>query len=115
MPKYKVCRLGKTYRDCKTFDSLEDIIKWANEEISKSKEIKVGDIVTIENFGQMYTTLDETFFEELWDNTDEVADRIKWKVVFIYGDRVFIERLDYPDRGLILCINKRGLEKFEEV
>ena len=140
MPKFKVCKDGK-YRDCKTFDSLEDIIKWANEEISENKKIKVGDIVTIREFGQMYTTLGVTYFEELWNNTaidseeiykimihydyglsygvgynpDEVADRIKYKVVYIYNDRVFIERQDYPDNGKILCVHKRGLEKLEEV
>ena len=140
--KYRVCREHK-YNECKEFDSLEELIKWAKEE--KNKEIKVGDIVTIENYGKMYTTLDVPYFEELWNKSDidsediyklmihydygcnygkgnnpsKEKDRIEWKVLFIHDERVFIERHNsnafVNDYRQVLCIDKSGLRKYEEV
>lgn len=140
--KYRVCRDNK-FNDCKEFDSLEELIKWAKEE--KNKEINVGDIVTIEKYGDMFDTLDVEYFKDLWENTvidlndiyklmihydygcnygighnpNKEKDRIKWKVLFIHDERVFIERHDAHtpmiDNYKILCIKKSGLKKYEEV
>ena len=142
MSKYRVC--DDVPRHCKTFNNLKDLIEWANEEILKNKEIKVGDIVTIEKYGDIYDTLDVTYFQELWDSPDidvsgifklmihydygrnygvgtnpnREKDRIRWEVLFIHNERVFIERYDFhvgEDPNQILCIKKSGLKKFEEV
>lgn len=140
--KYKVCK-NQYPRDCKSFESLEDLVEWAKEEIKENNKIKVGDTVTIENYGNMYSFLDVNFFQELWENSSIGGDdiykimihydfgcdygtrhnprpekaRVKWKVLFIYGQRVFIERITgYIDsnRGQILCVGEDGLKKYEE-
>lgn len=148
MPKYdkKICVCtGYNKKKSNSFGSYEELIEWANEEISKNKEIKVGDIVTIEKYGDMYDTLDVAYFQDLWNNSsidgDEIyklmihyahgtnygtgfnhseeKNRVKWKVLFIHNERVFIERHDAPtisrDPCMILCVKKSGLRKFEEV
>ena len=127
---------------CESFEKFETAIDFLKNEKIKSEEIKVGDIVTIENYGKMYTTLDVSYFDDLWsDTTIEIEeiynlmihydfgrsycigynktkekDRVKWKVIFIHGQRVFIERQGYyPNivRGQVLCIGKDGLKKCE--
>lgn len=143
MSKYRVC--DDVPRHCKTFNTLKDLVEWANEELLKNTEIKVGDIVTIEDYGKMYTTLGVDYFQDLWlcseidddeiykimihydygcsygvgHNPSKVSDRIKWKVVYIYNDKVFIERHDVnafvDDAIQVLCIDKSGLTKYEEV
>ena len=139
--KYRVYRDHK-YSDCKEFESLEDLIKWAKEE--KNKEINIGDMVTIEKYGDIYDTLDVPYFAELWTETAIDAediyklmihydygcnygigtnptrekDRVRWKVLFIHDNHVFIERHDTyigNDYNQILCIKKSGLKKYEEV
>lgn len=143
MSKYRVC--DNVPRHCKTFNTLKDLAEWANEEIAKNEEIKVGDIVTIEDYGKMYTTLDVAYFQDLYldseidddeiykimihydygcsygvgCNFSKVSDRIKWKVVYIFNDKVFIERHEVnafvDDARQVLCIDKSGLTKCEEV
>lgn len=142
MSKIRVCTNDGPIKDCKKFDSLDDMIKWAREE--KNKEIKVGDIVTIEKYDDIYDTLDVPYFKCLWEETDIDAEeiykimihydygcnygighnpskeeyRVKWKVLFICNDMVFIERHDAIINGdscQILCVKKSGLKKYEEV
>lgn len=66
MPKYKVCKDGIP-RDCKTFDSLKDLVKWAEGEIDK---IKVGDLVEVTDTGLCYERASNEVWIEFYDRPD---------------------------------------------
>lgn len=61
MPKYKVCKTG--LRDYKTFDSLEDLIEWAQKENDK---IKINDYVEVIDTGYCYTGISNGKWLELF-------------------------------------------------
>ena len=126
--KYRVCRDHK-YSDCKEFDSLEDLIEWAKEEIAKkNKDINIGDKVRIIDTGYKYSSLPSGFFNNVYLKSiltsDEILHMVRHYntksdenyngdfgiVEFIWEDKIFIKHQDSYNHDYII-IGKGGVEK----
>ena len=128
MSKIRVC-FNDYRRDCKEFNSLEEVIEWANEEITKkNKEINISDKVRIIDTGYKYSSLPSGFFNDIYLKSiltsDEILHMVRHYntitnknyngdfgiVEFIWEDKIFIKHQDFYNHDYII-IGKEGVEK----
>ncbi len=102
--KICVCISGH-YSECKEFNSLEDVIEWAKEEIKKNAPLKIGDIVRVIDTGKCCSNLSkESYYNLYLDSPYDVGECLK-----------MASQINHDGLGYLDDIKELPNDKFEVV